>query len=120
MSLRRLSNGSVDVRASVAAAPHRRVDGDTAALIVFDRNLMGDNAWNDARRQHDRAGVDDLVSHAHATGLDGLHRGRHVDGSAAPAEHVRGESRKPFVDLGEDARTGFEQAEVDFVAPIRG
>jgi hypothetical protein len=43
-----------------------------------------------------------------------------VDVGAPATEHVRGDSRELLVDLGQDTRAGFEQQEVDLVAPDPG
>lgn len=99
----------------MAAAPHRRVDGNPPALIVYDGDLTGHDARDDSCRKHNRACVDDLVSHTNTARFDGLNGRRHVDVGAAPAEHVRGDGRELLVDLGEDSSAGFEQLEADLL-----
>jgi hypothetical protein len=99
----------------VAAAPHRLVDGDPATLIVHGRNRTGDSARDDARREHDGAGVDGFVGEVHAPGVDRSDGCRHSDVGAAPLEHAGGHGRQLHVDLWQDAWACLEQPEANLI-----
>ena len=88
----------------VATAPHRVVDGDPAALIVHDGNCARDGAWNDARGQHDRAGIDRFFGDVQTSGLDRADGHRNTDVGAAPLEHAARHGCQSLVDLGKDTR----------------
>ena len=100
----------------MAATPHRRIDGDPAALIVHDGNCRGDDARHDAGGEHNRARVDDLVADADTAGLDRLDGRRDADIGAAPLKHARRHGRQFLVDFRQNACAGLEQQEPNLVA----
>ena len=100
----------------VTATPQRSIDGDPATVIVRDRNASGDDARHDARSEHNRARINDLVRDAHTTGLDIQDRGRGADVGAAPLEHAGSHDRELRIEFGQNACTCLEQQEANVVA----
>src|SRR5260221_3987027 len=54
----------------VTAAPHGRIDGDPAAVVVRHRDCAGDSARRDARGEHDATGLGGLLREMYAIALD--------------------------------------------------
>ena len=101
----------------MAAASHRRVDGDPATLVAYDRNCARDGARDDARRKYDGVGLDRVVIEPHAPGLDRPDSGRDLDVNPAPLEHARGRGDQLRVNLWQNPRAGLEQPKANLVAP---
>src|SRR5262245_44054741 len=100
----------------MAAASHRGVHGDPAALVADDRNGARDDARDNACGQHDRAGVDGLASDLYVPPVDRPNRGRDLDVDAPTLQHACRRSRQCRVDLLEDSWAGLEQPKADLVA----
>src|SRR5215218_1600892 len=101
----------------MAAASHRRVDGDPATLIAYDGDCAGDGTRDDARRKHDGAGVNGGVVEPHAPDLDRPDSGGDLEVNPAPLEHARRRGCQLLVDLWQNPGTRLEQLKANLVAP---
>src|SRR5215204_5036674 len=101
----------------MAAASHRRVDGNPATLIAYDRDCAGDGTRDDARRKHDGAGVDGVVVDPHAPEFNRPDSGGDLEVNPAPLEHARRRSRQLLIDLGQNPGTRLEQLKANLLAP---
>src|SRR5215212_1529208 len=101
----------------MAAASHRRVDGDPATLITYNRDCAGHGTRDDARRKHDGAGIDGVVIEPHLPRLDRPDSGGDLEVNSALLEHARGRGRQLLVDLWQNPRTRLEQLKANLMAP---